>query len=160
MTSRRNIARPVTLRSSKRKRSLDEVFSHFAAGAHCERRPLNSVSLHQPQIDGDALEQVDTAFHDRIEHRLHVGRRAADDPQDLRGRGLLVERLGDLAVARLQLLEQPRVLDRDHCLIGEGLQQRDLFLGELTDGGAADVDRADAASLPEHRGEENRSVAR
>ena len=30
----------------------------------------------------------------------------------------------------LRLLEQPRVLDRDHRLVGEGLEQRDLLVGE------------------------------
>jgi len=34
------------------------------------------------------------ASHDRIEYRLNVGRRAADDTQDLGGRRLLFQRLG------------------------------------------------------------------
>ena len=42
-------------------------------------------------------------------------------PQHLGGRGLLLERLGQLARARLHLVEQPHVLDRDHRLVGEGL---------------------------------------
>ena len=33
-------------------------------------------------------------------------------------------------VARLQLLEEPHVLDRDDRLVGEGLEQRDLLVGE------------------------------
>ena len=49
--------------------------------------------------------------------------------QNLRGRGLLLERLLQLACARLQILEQPRVLDRDDGLVGEGLKQRDLLVG-------------------------------
>ena len=40
--------------------------------------------------------------------------------QDVGGRGLLLERFGELAVARPQLVEEPHVLDRDHRLIGEG----------------------------------------
>ena len=64
----------------------------------------------------------------RIEHRLHVGRRFADDAQDLAGGGLLLERFGQRPVARLQLVEEPNVLDRDHGLIGKGLQQSDLLL--------------------------------
>ena len=58
---------------------------------------------------------------DGVEHRLQFAGRAADDLQDLAGRGLLLQRLGELARARLQLLEQPHVLDRDHRLVGEGL---------------------------------------
>ena len=45
-----------------------------------------------------------------------------DDAQDLAGRRLLLQRLGEFAVARLQLLEQPRVLDGDDGLVGEGLE--------------------------------------
>jgi hypothetical protein len=37
-------------------------------------------------------------------------------------------------VARLQLLEQPHVLDGDHGLVGEGLEQRDVLVGERTHG--------------------------
>ena len=43
--------------------------------------------------------------------------------QDLGGGGLPLQRL-------LRLVEQPRVLDRDHRLVGEGLEQRDLLVGE------------------------------
>ena len=38
---------------------------------------------------------------------------------------------GEFARARLHLLEQPGVLDRDHGLIGEGLQDFDLALREM-----------------------------
>ena len=50
--------------------------------------------------------------------------------EHLRGRGLLLQRLGELARARLHLVEQPRVLDRDHGLVGEGLDQLDLLVGK------------------------------
>ena len=43
--------------------------------------------------------------HDRVEHRLDVRLRAADDAQDVAGGGLRVQRRGELAVARLQLGE-------------------------------------------------------
>ena len=35
-----------------------------------------------------------------------------------------------LARARLHLVEQPHVLDRDHRLVGEGRDQFDLLVGE------------------------------
>ena len=44
----------------------------------------------------------------------------------------IVERLRQLARARLHLLEQLDVLDRDHGLIGEGVAQLDLLVGERT----------------------------
>ena len=60
-----------------------------------------------------------------------VGHRAADDLQHLGGGGLPLQRF-------LRLVEQPHVLDRDHGLVGEGLQQRDLLVAEL-DAGCACV---------------------
>ena len=53
-----------------------------------------------------------------------------DDPQDLAGRRLLLEGLGEVAVARLELLEQADVLDGDDGLVGEGLEQGDLAVRE------------------------------
>ena len=43
-------------------------------------------------------------------------------------RGLVFERLLQLALARLLRLEQPRVLDGDDGLVGEGLDQLDLLV--------------------------------
>ena len=61
------------------------------------------------------------------------------------GRGLLLQRLGQLAVARLHLLEQPHVLDGDHRLVGEGLEQLDLLVAERAHLGAADHRRRRSA---------------
>src|SRR5215467_2318603 len=47
----------------------------------------------------------------------------------------------------LQLREQPHILDGDDGLIGEGLEQRNLFVGELTDRRARHEDRSDRAAL-------------
>ena len=64
------------------------------------------------------------AVEDRLRRRWARG----DDPQHLGRRGLLLQRLAELAVALLQLLEQPGVLDGDDGLVRERLQQRDLLL--------------------------------
>ena len=73
--------------------------------------------------------QADGAPDDGVEDRLNVGLRPADDAENVACRGLLVERLGDLAVPLLQLAEQARVLDGDHRLVGEGLQKGDFLRG-------------------------------
>ena len=65
-----------------------------------------------------------------LEDWLELAGRAGDDLQDLRGRGLLLQRLAQVARARLHLVEQPHVLDRDHRLVGEGGGQLDLLVGE------------------------------
>ena len=54
------------------------------------------------------------------QHGLQIERRAADDFEHVGGGGLLLQRLA-------QFVKQPDVLDRDDCLIGEGLKQIDLL---------------------------------
>ena len=62
------------------------------------------------------LKQLRRAAHDRLEHRLHVRRRARNHLENISGRGLPLQRF-------LGLVKQPRVLDRDHGLVGEGLEK-------------------------------------
>ena len=66
------------------------------------------------------------ALRDRVEHRLDLGRRGRDDPEDLADRGLPFEGI-------LRLGDKARVLDRDRRLIGEGPHEIDLVRGERTD---------------------------
>ncbi|HSF48818.1 MAG TPA: hypothetical protein VLA73_10700 [Burkholderiales bacterium] len=102
---------------------------------------------------------MDTAFYDRVEYWLSIGRRAADDSQDLcRGR-LLFERFSNFSVARLELLEQPHVLDRDHGLGGEGLDQRDLLFRERPRRRAGYIDRPNNIVFPQHRHTHDRAKA-
>ena len=56
--------------------------------------------------------------------------RPADNLEQLAGRRLLLERDPQLAVAGLQLLEQAEVLDGDDGLVGEGLEELGLAVGE------------------------------
>ena len=88
---------------------------------------------------------------DRLEHRLRVGRRGADHPQDLGRRCLPVKRLSEIGVACFQLLEQADVLDRDDGLVGERLQQRDLLVGEPPGLPSCDGDSTDRRPVAQHR---------
>ena len=97
---------------------------------------LDHVAARHRQVHRLAAEQAPAALDDRVEHRLRVGDRAADDAQDLGGRGLPLERL-------LGLVEQAHVLDRDHRLVGEGLEQLDLVLRERSGLAPGDADHAD-----------------
>ena len=65
-------------------------------------------------------ERCDGAVDNGLQHNLQIERRA-DRPADFAERG-------EVAVARLHFLEQPRVLDGDHRLVGEGLDQLDLLV--------------------------------
>ena len=50
--------------------------------------------------------------------------------RNLAERAQFLDRLRELARARLHLVEQPHILDRDHRLVGEGGDQLDLLVGE------------------------------
>ncbi len=92
-------------------------------------------------------------LHDGLEHRLRVRRRAADDLQDLRGRGLLLERL-------LGLVEQAHVLDRDHRLVGEGLAAaRPACSGNVPCVVPRDDDDAERHVVAQHRHTEHAAPA-
>src|SRR5258706_446520 len=69
---------------------------------------------------------------DRVEHRLRVRLRLADHAEDFARRRLLLEGL-------LGLVEQANVLNRDHGLVGEGLEQGNLPLGKAFNRGAAET---------------------
>ena len=69
-------------------------------------------------------------FCQRVEHRLQIEGRAADDLEHVGGRCLLLQRLAELRGARLDLFEQAHVLDGDDRLVGKGLHQLDLPLRE------------------------------
>src|SRR5262249_33533970 len=73
--------------------------------------------------------ELNGAADDGLEHGLKL-ECGADSSADFTERAKLRDRLRELAGARLHLVEQPHVLDRDHRLIGEGLDQLDLLVGK------------------------------
>jgi hypothetical protein len=99
----------------------------------------------------DRLTQPHGALDDSLEDRLDIGRRAGDDPEDLGGRRLLLERL-------LRLVEQPDVLDRDDRLGGEDLQELDLPIGERPNFGPPDANRPDGLGPAEQRNSGDRAL--
>src|SRR5260370_21368324 len=80
----------------------------------------------------DRVAQSHRVSHDRVEHRLHVGRRLADHAENLARRGLSIERYREVSIANFKLAEEPHVLDGDDRLVGERLEQPDLALRERT----------------------------
>jgi hypothetical protein len=89
------------------------------------------------------LAQSDGVLGERVENRLQIERGPTDYLEQVAGRSLPLERL-------LRLVEQPRVLDRDHRLVGEGLQQADLLTGEPARDAAGDGDSTDRFAVPNH----------
>src|SRR6476620_3645923 len=88
------------------------------------------VSFAKPKRAEFGLTNASGIRKHRLEHWLQLTRRATDDTQHLRGRNLLFQRLGEITGARLHLVEQPHVLDCNHRLVGERVDQIDLLLGK------------------------------
>ena len=79
-----------------------------------DRNIPKSVALAKRQIAKLRLADARRVLQQRLEHGYQLARRAADDLQHLRGRGLLLQRFA-------QLVEQAGVLDGDDGLGGEVL---------------------------------------
>ena len=108
-----------------------------------------TVFIPVAQADGAIVgaTEFDGRGDQRVEHRLQIERRTADNFKHVGGRGLLFQRL-------LRLVEQPCVLDRDHRLVGEGAQKLDLPLGERSDAVTVDPKRAYNLPVPQQRHDE------
>jgi hypothetical protein len=111
------------------------------------RHAPETVTLIQQQAPKRRLTDSGCVLEHRPENRLKVARGGGDHPQHVGGRGLLLQRFGEVIGALAQLIEQPRVLDRDHRLIGEIRNQRNLLVGEWPHLLAIDRDGADQLAL-------------
>jgi hypothetical protein len=125
------------------------------SAAKCQVKQSVLVDLQVAEI---GLADAGCVLQHGLEHRLELAGRSADDLEHLGGRGLLLQRLGELAGARLDLVEQPHVLDRDHRLVGEGGDQVDLLLRERLDPGAGQEQHADRGSLAQQRNAERGAI--
>src|SRR5262249_21210522 len=77
------------------------------------------------------------------------------DAENLAGRRLLVQRLGEIAVPDLEFLEQTHVLDGDDRLVGEGPEQLDLLVREWPHlASSYEDDAAGRTFAEERRGQE------
>ena len=74
-------------------------------------------------------------------------------------RGLLLQRFRDFAIARLDLVEQPDILDGDHSLVGEGLDQLDLLCRERLHLRARQDKHAEGLTLAQQWNAKNGSIA-
>src|SRR5262249_48028960 len=83
-------------------------------------------------------------FDKRLQYRLKIEGRAADDLKHIGGSGLLLQGLA-------QFVEQAGILDGDDGLVGEIDDQRDLLVGEWANFLAIDDDSADHLVLTKHR---------
>ena len=96
------------------------------------------------------LAQLRSRLREHVEHGLQIARRAADDLSTSAGRGLLLQRLGQLTCTRLLGLEQARVLDGDDGLVGEILTSS-ICLSVKGRTSCAKRDGADQLTVLKHR---------
>src|SRR5262245_41773114 len=96
------------------------------------RSKVNLLTVETKHPTERCITKPYSAVGDGLEDGLHVRLRPADNSQDVRGGRLAFQRLTELLVALLQLLEQAHVFDGDHRLAREGLQECDLRVGERT----------------------------
>src|SRR6516165_6677911 len=94
---------------------------------------------------------------DGLKYRLQLAGRRTDNAQYLRGCGLLIQRFAEIIRAFPQLVEQPRVLDGDDGLGGEGLDQLDLFRREVPRLEALEGHDANQIAFPQQRHTEGSS---
>jgi hypothetical protein len=142
--SRRGVARE----RPRREGFLELIPARPGIGADLQR----SVLADPRDADEIPGEEPLAALEDHVEHRLGIGDRIADRAQHLPRSPLLLERLPGL-------VEQAHVLDRDRRLVGEGLHQRDLLVGEPPRFHPPERDGADRAVLAHQRHREDRVVA-
>ncbi len=125
-----------------------------------ERRELDLFASDPGQRARVPSQQADSAIHDRVEHRLDIRLRSADDAQNVAGGGLLVQCRGQLPVARLELGEQAHVLDGDDRLVREGLEKPDLVVSERANLTTQNRDGADRRPFAQHGRDEGGSMTR
>ena len=112
-------------------------------GARVRHDPIQAVAEQEERAHIGATEPF-RARDDCPEHRLEIECRLADDPQHITGRGLTIERV-------FRLVEEADVLDSDDRLIGKGLDELDLAVGERAHLVPSERDHAKKDALPCHR---------
>src|SRR6516162_10318596 len=112
------------------------------------REPIRLCAIKNSTLlagDGAAvgLTKAGGRFNKRLQYRLQVERRTADDFEHVGRGGLLLQRLP-------QLVEQPRVLDGDDGLGGKVRDQRYLFVGKWPNLLAINVEGANDRTFLQH----------
>src|SRR5262245_52635797 len=113
------------------------------------RNQIVSLAESQPQVIDST--NPGCALNDRVEHRLHVRRRPADDTEHLGRCRLMLQRLSQFRVALLDLFEEPDVLDCDDCLISKRFKECDLLVGERTNLFATNGNSSNSVSFAQER---------
>ena len=137
--------RALSFPNGRRHERLHDVVFETLGGAWLEDLALLVVLVNHPRI---RVGKLGGPRDDRAEHRLQV-EGGADGLPHLAERRQCVDGLRQLMRPSLQLGEQPHVLDGDHGLIGEGLEEGDLVVGEPAGLDATHRHGPDGRAVPE-----------
>ena len=94
-----------------------------------------------------------------LEDGVQIERRTADDLEDIRRRGLLLQRFLKILRPRLDLVEKPHVFDRDHRLVGESTQQLHVGGDKSARLFAGDADQASGHAVAHQRRKQHAAKA-
>ena len=114
------------------------------------RNEVQFFSVTQEKQTVEPGAQLHGTPQNRLEDRLQVRRRATDYFQDFGSGGLLIKGFPGL-------IEEPHILNRDHGLVSEGLEQHDLLARERASLAAGGGDHSDGPSIADYRHDEERS---
>src|SRR5215510_15787692 len=101
-----------------------------------KRDQTEGVAFAKVEVTETGGTEPDCIYQHGVKYWLQLARRTGDDAQHIGCRSLLLQRFA-------QLVEQARILDRDHRLRREVLSQLDLLVGERPDFLAVDGNGAD-----------------
>jgi hypothetical protein len=125
-----------------------QILGTLIVDASGSRKRIALAQRHNAEL---GLTNPDRVRKHRLKHRLQFTWRAGDNLEHLRRRRLLLQCLGKLARARLHLVEQPHILDRDRRLVGKSFEKSDLLVREGSDLASIDVDDAQQLLALEYR---------
>ena len=100
---------------------LDGCGGEVVVGGEMDQSAVEPIDRPEP-----SAAQACGVRDDRLEDRLQIRGGTADHPEDLGRRRLLVQRLRQRGVPLLELREEAHVLDGDHRLVGERLEEGEL----------------------------------
>src|SRR5262249_5388360 len=118
---------------------IDEAQEVGAGGIHTAQRFQRLFRAEARRVSHHHLRQADDGVERGAQLVAHAG-------EELR---FALARLLELAALVLDFVEKAYVFDGNHRLVGEGLDQLDLFGGEWSHGFTLQVNNANRISLPQ-----------
>src|SRR5215467_444164 len=119
------------------------------------RREGSETAIHSLKDNAEfGIAEPRRVLEHRLKNRLERARRTADQLEHLRRGGLVFQSLLQLPCSRLLGFEQPRVLDGDDGLVGEGFEKLYLSIGKWAHLTAAECNCPDCFASADKGGDQ------